>query len=172
MPGFEETLNSVAAPYFEQVETGAFTASEYSGLLEGITGFESNGQDAFALNMPVNGLSRDLRMSTGLEINQQPIGDRFVLRAMVGYATAAALVNNHELFVMKLSVIINNLVGSAYKVYGQRIRNLTFRRPSGRFRNDFFRESDNNAGYEIRLFGELTPVSELLELDMETVENG
>lgn len=167
MPGFADFLNEQSKPYFEAIDDG-YVPSEYRGLTEGITSWESNTQQAFALNPPVAGANIDLRGSPGLEINLQPEGDRFILRTVIGYAMAAQCGASPVVFALRLSNLINAMVGAAYKVYGPRIQRVTFRRP--REGRDYFRELEHTAGYEVRLYGELTPVARPLE--METVENG
>lgn len=166
MPNFEETLNQVCKPYFDQVEENNYIPVEYLRFPEGFTGFFSNREDAYALNPPIAGWAKDLRVEPGMDVENQPVGDRFILRSIMGYAMAARVGSNLPLFTLQLSNLINGMVSGAYKVYGPRIQRLSFRRPNQP--TAYFREIENNAGYEIRLYGELSPAR--LQFEMETVE--
>lgn len=165
MPSFAEDLNTYCGLLFKSVEE-SYIPSEYIGLTDGMTGYNSQGQDAFALNPPIAGAWKDLRSESGINIELQPEGDRFILRGVIGYAMAASHINNPGHFTLKISTLINGMVGAAYKVYGPRVQKLTFGRPP---HNDtYFRELENSAGYEIRLYGELSPPE--FTFEMETVE--
>lgn len=165
MPSFAESLNSHIEPLLQAVNDG-YVPIEYVGLTEGFTGFDSQTPDAFLLNPPVAGMVRDLRTHPGIALELQPEGDRFILRAVFGYSLAARFINQPYWGILGLSNIINYMVSSAYKVYGPRVQKLTFNRPGF---GPNISELENNAGYEIRLYGELSNPA-VIEFEMETVE--
>lgn len=156
MPFLDE-LSDRTKPLFQAVNHG-YTPTEYVGLTEGMTGFFAHGQDAFALNPPIAGLTRDLTREQGIAVTQHPAGDRFILRTILGYATAARCVNDMAVCNLVISNLINSMMGAAYKVYGPRIQRLTFDRPGDPNGQEYLRELEHTACYEIRLYGELTPM--------------
>lgn len=170
MPGFHQSLNAYLGPLFEAAVSTSYAPIEYIGLTEGMTGFDSTG-DAVELNPPIAGLSRDARRESGIHINLQPQGDRFILRTILGYSVAASYINNPILTNLTTSNIINNMIVAAYKVYGPRIQRLTFSRPD--YPNEYIRELEHYAGYEIRLYGELSEVPTQFEQeDVNGTVNG
>ncbi len=158
MPNFDDSLNQFSRPLFQAVNNG-YIPSEYVGLTEGMTGFNSDEQGAFSLNAPIAGVLRDLLGSPGLALELQPTGDRFILRGVVGYALAVRILGDVGIFTLSISSLINGMLGAAYKVYGPRIVKLTFDRP-GLAPEQYFIELENTAGYEVRLYGELAPAFE------------
>jgi hypothetical protein len=169
MPSFVDHINEISTPLFEAVNDG-YIPFEYTGLTEGMTGFNSHGQDAFGLNPPIAGRWVEARQEPGIDIDEQPVGDRFILRTIIGYAMAAQSTQNSQIFYLRVANLINSMMIAAYKVYGSRILRLTFDRPvPDGLSQEYFRELEHSAGYELRLYGELQPA--VLSFPMEDVEN-
>lgn len=154
MPSLEDEMNIALKPLCEAVKNG-YKPFEYIGLTEGMTNWDSSQMDAVSLNPPIAGIVRDLSREPGIE--HQAAGNRFILRTLFGYAAALRLTHEPGAFLLQSASLLNALTGAAYKVYGSRIISLSFDRP-GPIPNTYFRELENFACYEIRLYGELHPV--------------
>ena len=76
-----------------------------------------------------------------------------ILRGMLSYAAAARIENNFGLGCLVLSQLINAMLYEAYRYHPHMLsdfKKITFDRPD--IKNSFFRELENLAGYELRLY--------------------
>lgn len=160
---FERDLNILGKSLFEAAVQPNYAPVDLIGLdVNCFTMWHSDSDDAFLLNPPIAGMLKDARTYPGLDVI--PDGDRFLLRSVLGYAAGARALSDSAMGTLIIANLINNMIMSAYKVYGPRIRRLTFARPGSQ--HVYFRELEHNAAFEVRLYGELTPVEQPLEREV------
>jgi hypothetical protein len=140
-------------PLFEAVDAG-YIPLEWTHLGQGITCY-SRSDEAFSLNPPIAGITLAVSNHPGLF---KPTGDGFVLRTILGYAAACRYLENQAAGNLGVANLINSMLIAVYKTYGTSIQNVTFKRP-GTESADYFRELDNSAGLELRLYGEFKQAS-------------
>lgn len=117
-------------------------------IREGFTLIPKKQPDAFTLVGPIAGQIKDPRNSNPIVSLEDQ--DSFILRTVIGTSMAKELQTNFPLGVLSLSGVINAAVTGAYLQYGNKIERITFKRPGEK---GYFRELENHAGFELRLFG-------------------
>lgn len=160
MPTIADDVNRAYVSLFESAKEHIPTA--YLNLAEGACVF--NGDETEMYHTPIAGWARhSLRMNDP----DNSAGTTAVLRTVVGYSQMWRVVENPQTGILVISNLINQMLLAIYSRFGQRVRSVSFDHLTSP--GMYFREIENNAGYDINLYVELTPAIEVLE--METVND-
>jgi hypothetical protein len=114
-------------------------------ILSGVTFFQDD-DGAFTLNSP----SYFIKYPTENKLEISKNHDGFIIRTCISYQNAILFCNDYMEGIQKLSIIKNHILYKASKLVDLKECSLvTFKRPNV---SGVFRERDNAAGFELRLY--------------------
>lgn len=125
-----------------------FENADYEPLdieTNGVTQIPSSTQDAFALNSPFT----KSRLKSKVEINKDMYSG-VLIRSVIPYSTMCGILNDFPRACFVFSNYMNSMLVKAEMYHNGKYETLTFKRPGTT--NDYLREMENAAGYELRLY--------------------
>lgn len=133
-------LNKIISKYFNDDVLKNITPYIVEGD-QSITYIPKN-QDFFVLNHPIAGVIKKVSTSNNNK-------NSALIRCIIGYAGVAKNIKNDAVLIYNLHSAINSMLVTATKHLGAlHLRNITLKTPDG----NYVLESENHAGYELRLF--------------------
>lgn len=151
-----EAINNKYSFLFESAVNGSFTPSEFHKNKMSTT-LVLQTDDAFSLNPILSGFLTDCPVGDLIEYKKTNKG--VLLRATVGYAMMSKIENDFGLGCLCLSKLINAMMFEAYRYRAHHLDSfklICFDRPYQK--NSYFKEMENNPGFELRLWVEFDNV--------------